>query len=318
MDRKVKAAAFSILSNSVLVVLKLAVGIATGAVSVISEAAHSALDLFASVIAFASVRASGRPADKEHPFGHGKIENLSGVIEAILIFIAAAWIVFEASKKLINPSPAIDLHWGLIVMGISVVANTLISRYLFRVAKETDSIALEADAHHLSTDVWTSLGVFAGLGIIETLEAFNVEWAHHLDPLVALAVAAMIIKVSFSLTWKAAAPLLDVQLPDCEVNELKALVMASDTVRGYHKFRSRKSGPYREIDYHLIVPADMPITDAHTVAEHIEDRMRDRYPGTHVVTHIEPDTADIITEPNTVLKVETPPAKADQETGNTV
>ncbi len=302
MDRKSKAAALSILSNSILVALKLIVGIASGAVSIISEAAHSALDLFASIIAFASVRASGRPADKEHPFGHGKIENFSGMIEAVLILVAAAWITIESIKKIMRPEPLTDVHWGLVVMGVSVVANTLISRYLFRVARDTDSIALEADAHHLSTDVWTSIGVFVGLGLIQVLRAFGAEWADHVDPIVALLVAAMIVRVAISLTCKSAAPLLDVGLPDEEVVELRQLVLQTPSIVGLHKFRTRKSGPFREVDYHLIVPCGMPVEQAHDIAENIEDEMRRRFPGMHVVTHIEPDTADTIHEPDTEIR----------------
>lgn len=302
MNRKTKAAALSIASNSILVASKLFVGMMTLSVSIISEAAHSALDLFAAIIAFMSVRASGQPADREHPFGHGKIENLSGVIEAILIFVAAAWIILEAVKKLLHPEPVRAVYWGLLVMGMSVVANTLISRYLFKVARETDSIALEADGHHLSTDVWTSVGVFAGLGLIEILRFFQVSWAHVIDPIVALCVAAMIIRVSLWLTWKAAGPLLDVRLPDEELVELREMVMRTPRIIGYHKLRTRKSGPYREIDFHLIVPGNMAVDEAHAIAENIEDQMRDRFPNTHVVTHIEPDTKETVSEPDTEIK----------------
>lgn len=296
LDRKVLAAGLSIVSNSVLVAAKLAVGLMSGSVSVISEAAHSGLDLFASVIAFLSVKVSGRPADREHPFGHGKVENLSGAFEAVLILLAAIFIIHESVDKLRNPRPLETLESGLAVMGLSVLANTLISRYLFKVAGETDSIALEADGHHLSTDVWTSLGVFAGLGLIKLT-----GW-HVVDPIVAIGVALMIMRVAFSLTWKAAGPLIDETLPASELGELTDMVMRNPRIVGYHKLRTRKSGPFREIDYHLIVPGDITVEEAHAIAERIEDEMRQRYPGTHVVTHIEPDTADTIDEPGTHVK----------------
>jgi cation diffusion facilitator family transporter len=296
MDRRIFAAALSVASNSVLVIAKFVVGLATGSVSVISEAAHSGLDLFAAVIAYFSVKVCRKPADHEHPFGHGKVENLSGAVEAFLILIAAIFIIHESLNKLRHPSPVDAPEWGLIVMAMSVVANTLVSRFLFRVAKETDSIALEADAHHLSTDVWTSLGVFAGLGIIRLT-----GW-HIVDPIVAIIVALMIIRVAFSLTWKATGSLLDQKLPDGEVGELTEMVMSNPQVVGYHKLRTRKSGPYREIDYHLIVPGEITVEEAHEIAERIEDEMRRRYPGTHVVTHIEPDTEDTIGEPGTQIK----------------
>ena len=296
MDRKVLAAGLSIASNSVLVAAKLVVGLMSGSVSVISEAAHSGLDLFASVIAFLSVKVSGRPADREHPFGHGKVENLSGAFEAVLILLAAIFIIHESVDKLRNPRAVETLESGLVVMGLSVLANTLISRYLFKVAVETDSIALEADGHHLSTDVWTSLGVFAGLGLIKLT-----GW-HVVDPIVAIGVALMIMRVAFSLTWKAAGPLIDETLPASELGELTDMVMRNPRIVGYHKLRTRKSGPFREIDYHLIVPGDITVEEAHAIAERIEDEMRERYPGTHVVTHIEPDTADTIDEPGTHVK----------------
>lgn len=296
MDPKVKAATLSVVSNSSLVAMKLAVGLATGSISILSEAAHSALDLFAAIIAFLSVRASGRPADKEHPFGHGKIENLSGAIEAVLILFAAILIIHESADRLRHPGRIETIGAGILVMGISAIANALISRYLFKVAHRTDSIALEADAQHLSADVWTSVGVFAGLGFIQIT-----GW-HVLDPVVAILVALMIMRVAFTLTWKAAGPLLDVRLPDEEVKELENIVMRTPGIVGFHKLRTRKAGSCREIDYHLIVPADMPVVSAHAMAEDIEDKMRDRFPRTTVVTHIEPDTDDTISEPDTAMK----------------
>lgn len=284
---KVLAATVSVASNTTLVALKLLVGLMTGSVSIISEAAHSALDLFAAVIAFFSVRESGRPADKEHPYGHGKIENLSGAIEAMLILLAAMFIIHEAIDKLKHPEDVRDPMLGLYVMAISVVLNVVVSKYLFRVARQSDSIALEADAQHLSTDVWTSLGVFAGMGLIK------LTGLHILDPLVAIAVALMIVRVAFSLTWKAAAPLLDTRLPDDEISELEDIVMNTPGVRSYHKLRTRKAGPYRQVDFHVIVPASMPVREAHSIAERIEEEMRRRFPDAQVVSHIEPDTEDM-------------------------
>lgn len=283
MNPRTLAAGLSVASNTALVIIKLVVGVMTGSVSIISEAAHSALDLFAALIAFFSVRESGRPADKEHPYGHGKIENLSGAVEAMLILLAAMFILHEAIDKLKYPQEVKNPVLGLYVIGISVVINILVSKHLFRVAERTDSIALEADAHHLSTDVWTSIGVFVGLGLIKIT-----GW-HILDPLVAIAVALMIIRVAFSLTWKAAAPLLDTQLPDEEIGELGEIVMNTPGVRSYHKLRTRKAGPYRQVDFHLIVPAGMPVHEAHAIAERIERDIRDRFPDAYVVTHIEPD-----------------------------
>ncbi|HWR68754.1 MAG TPA: cation diffusion facilitator family transporter, partial [Desulfomonilia bacterium] len=163
---KIAVARLSVISNSVLILAKIAVGTLTGSVSIISEAAHSAVDLLASVIAFFSVKNSGKPADRDHPFGHGKIENISGTVEAILIFMAAGWIIFEAMKRFSHPRPVEALGWGVGVMLFSCVVNIVVSRMLFTVGERTDSVALKADAWHLRTDVYTSAGVMVGLLVI--------------------------------------------------------------------------------------------------------------------------------------------------------
>lgn len=295
MRTKQGAAALSILSNSVLVAMKLVVGILSGSVSVISEAAHSAIDLGASVLAFFSVRAADVPADEEHPFGHGKIENISGVVEAVLIFIAAAYIIFVALKRLpsaVRGEVELEPGLGIVVMLISVVANYLISGWLFKIARETDSVALEADGHHLRTDVWTSVGVFAGLGIIQILLLFGVKQAAVLDPIIALAVAGLIIKVAYSLTRSAGAPLVDVRLPRQEVERVVDLLLSDERIVGFHKLRTRKAGAERHIDVHIIVPEQLSIREAHELAEEIEDKIRGELCHAHVITHVEPDTEE--------------------------
>jgi cation diffusion facilitator family transporter len=158
MNAKVKVAQLSIISNTLLIILKLAAGILSGSVSIISEAIHSSMDLIASVIAFFSVKVSDNPPDSRHPYGHGKVENISGVIEALLIFAAAIWIIFEAVKKLFGEKIELDsIALGSLVMIVSAIVNIFVSRRLYKVAHETNSVALEADALHLKTDVFTSL-----------------------------------------------------------------------------------------------------------------------------------------------------------------
>src|SRR3989304_4174382 len=164
--RKSRAAMISVISNTALVLMKLIVGLLIGSVSVISEAIHSGFDLLAAVIALFSVRTSSRPADSDHPFGHGKIENVSGAIEALLIFLAAGWIIFEAVKKFLYSEPMEAANWGVGVMFISAITNIFVSQMLFKVGKETDSVALQADAWHLRTDVYTSAGVMVGLATV--------------------------------------------------------------------------------------------------------------------------------------------------------
>ena len=186
MKVKVRIARLSVISNTVLIIMKLAVGLISGSVSIISEAIHSTMDLLAAIIAFFTVRVSDTPPDAKHPYGHGKYENISGVIEAILIFIAAVWIVFEAIKKIIHPGEIESIGFGSLVMFISAIINTLVSRQLYKVARKTNSLALEADALHLKTDVITSLGVGLGLLLIW------ITGLTYLDPVVAILVALLI------------------------------------------------------------------------------------------------------------------------------
>lgn len=288
--RKAGVAALSILSNAILVVLKLLVGVLTGSVSILSEAIHSAVDLVASVIAFLSVRTSAKPADARHPFGHGKYENLSGAIEALLIFIAAIWIIYEAIHKLIAPQPLEKAGIGVTIMLVSALANWMISRRLFKIGRETDSIALQADAWHLRTDVYTSLGVMAGLGIIWAgywlVPNVNLNWV---DPVAALCVAVLILKAAWDLTSESVKDLLDARLPDDEeawiINHVKEL---HPLVQGLHDLRTRKGGAMRFVEFHLIVPEKLTVAEAHEISDHIEDAITARYPSTHVTIHIEP------------------------------
>jgi len=157
-EKKVKAARISILSNSLLVGIKLTVGIFMGSVAVLSEAIHSGLDLLAAIIAFYAVGKSGKPADERHPYGHGKWENVSGVVEALLILAAAIYIIYEAAQRLMGQAEIEHLGLGSVVMAISALVNWFVSRYLFGVARQTRSVALEADAWHLQADVYTSIG----------------------------------------------------------------------------------------------------------------------------------------------------------------
>ncbi|HHW41566.1 MAG TPA: cation transporter [Syntrophomonadaceae bacterium] len=276
-------AQLSVLSNTLLVLFKLVVGIAINSVSVISEAIHSGLDLLAALLALFAVRQSGKPPDEQHQYGHGKIENISGVIEAILIFIAAIWIIREAVHKLLVGARVETPVWGLIVMAFSGVVNYVISTMLMKTAKATDSVALEADAWHLRTDVYTSLGVAAGL-ILLLLTGYQI-----LDPLIAIAVALLIIKASFDLTVKAFFPLIDTSLPSDEEEIIKQIIddYGSQYI-SFHKLRTRKAGSERHIDLHLVVPETRTIAVSHELCDDIEKAVKDRFPGSHVLIHVEP------------------------------
>ncbi len=287
---KTRAAAVSVASNSFLVVAKVVVGLLIGSVSVISEAIHSGVDLLAAIIAFFAVRTSNKPADEDHPFGHGKIENISGTVEALLIFFAAGWIIYEAIHKLLNPAPMESVNWGVLVMAASATMNFLVSRMLFRVGKATDSPALQADAWHLRTDVWTSAGVMCGLVVIEVgrllFPTVNLQWV---DPVAAITVALLIIKAAFDLTVQSGRDLLDARLSPEEEKWIHDTIIAhSPPVCGFHRLRTRKAGSSRFVEFHLLVFGETTVEDSHEVAEDISSHIHKQYPGTAVTVHVEP------------------------------
>lgn len=286
MSSKSGAAAISVLSNLLLVVAKLVVGFATGSVSVISEAVHSGMDLAAAVIALTAVRVSARPADTGHSYGHGKAENFSGAIEAVLIFAAAAWIIYEAAHRIAAGGGRLEsLNLGLVVMGLSVVMNFFVSRNLLKVAARTDSIALEADARHLTTDMATSAGVFIGLLAVQLT---GLDW---LDPVIAVLIALIIMRTAFDLTRRSVVDLLDQSLPPTERMAIISVINEySEQVLEFHSMRTRKSGAERYVDLHLVVDRRESLVRAHEICTEIEDRIKARLPGCDVVIHIEPDT----------------------------
>lgn len=283
----VAAARLSIVSNSLLTLLKLGVGLTSGSVSVLSEAAHSGTDLVASWIAYFSVRASARPADDEHPYGHGKIESISGLTEALLIFAAAGYIVFEAVRRMMVHGRPPEVGAGLIVMGASTLVNTGISAYLFRVAKRADSLALRADAEHLRTDVYTSLGVFIGLALVRATHLAV------LDAIAAICVACLIIGAAWRLSRSAIEPLLDTRLPAVDVAVITSILDRDPRVMGYHKLRTRKSGAARHVDAHILVDDQMSLVEAHDLTEQLEDEVRRRLPNAEVTLHTEPYRAEL-------------------------
>ena len=287
MSEKTKTARLSIYSNSILIVLNLAVGLISGSISIISEAIHTIIDLMASIMAYFSVKISDNPADTEHPYGHGKYENVSGVVEALLIFVASGWIIYHAIVRLTSPEQIVDhngLTLGFIVMIISALVNLFVSRKLYRVAKKTDSVALKADALHLSTHVYTSLGVGFSLLLI-----YFTDW-HFLDPVAAIVVASYILKEAFEILIEAFKPLTDNALPEEEQALLKNIIMKYTVGNeGFHMFRSRKAGSNRELDFHLEVPGNMTVTDSHKLCDEIENELKQVLPNLQITIHVEPE-----------------------------
>ncbi|MDP6782800.1 MAG: cation diffusion facilitator family transporter [Dehalococcoidia bacterium] len=280
---KTRAAAVSIASNSILILVKIAVGLAMGSISVVAEGLHSMLDLVAAIIAFFGIRIASRPPDTTHPFGHGKAESVSASIEGGLIFLAAAIIVVEAGRRIRGGLSLELLEVGMGVMLLSVVVNITVSRYLFRVARRTDSVALEADAWHLTTDVYTSLGVLVGLGVVR-LTGFYL-----LDPLIAIGVAGLIVKAAWDVTRRSWAGLLDERLPADEESIIAVAIMEHGReMVGFHELRTRKSGNMRYIDLHLVLDKRATLEQAHNLCDHLEVDISTRLPNAVVNIHCEP------------------------------
>jgi len=281
MSVKTSIARLSVFSNTLLIVMKLIVGIISGSVSIISEAIHSSMDLVAAVIAFFAVKVSDNPPDSKHPYGHGKVENISGVIEGVLILVAAALIIVEAIKKLLGDPLELESIWiGSLVMFVSAAINAYVSRRLYKVARETNSVALEADALHLKTDVYTSLGVGIGLGLIIVT---GIKW---FDPVIAILVALFIIKESYNLISRAFSPLLDTAWGEFEIEDLERRLNNLEV--NYHDLRTRVAGNYRFIDIHVEIPESESVGNAHNYCDKIEEALKNAYSNLTVTIHVEP------------------------------
>ncbi|EUJ31363.1 cation efflux family protein [Listeria floridensis FSL S10-1187] len=280
----------SVISNFVIVVLKLIVGFLTGSVAVISEAVHSSMDLFASIITFFSLRISGRPADEDHPYGHGKAENIAGTIETLLIFVAGIWIIFESVDKFFNPHEIKLPMLGIGVMVFGALVNIIISRVIKRAAEKANSVAMKSNALHLYTDVFTSLGIAFSLLLVHLT-----GW-QFLDPIIAILTAIYIMFEAYKLLKESFPPLMDRRLSWKEEEEIKRIITAhSQEFIEFHDFRSRRAGAEEYIDFHLVVPSDMTIETAHSLCDKIEAEICGFYSRAQVLIHLEPEEERIYT-----------------------
>jgi cation diffusion facilitator family transporter len=289
---KQRAASLSVASNVSLLILKLLVGVFTRSLSVLAEAAHSANDLAAAVIAWTAVRQSVEPADESHPFGHGKFESVASFVEALLILVAAVSIIYAALGRITRGAPELGRPLlGASVMAASVLVNMIVSARLFRVAKKTASPALEADAWHLSSDVYSSLAVLIALAGVAVGQKWNLPWLRLLDPVGAVGVAAFLFLVSGSLLRGALRHLTDASLPQDEIAQIDRLLQQHyPQFLGYHRLRARHSGPEHHIDLHLVVPPNLSVQEAHALCDHLETDIRDLLPRAHLLIHVEPPT----------------------------
>ncbi len=280
-------AATSVVAAVALTGMKLGVGLATGSLGILSEALHSALDLVAALVTLFAVRASSRPADSRHPFGHGKVENLSALFETVLLLLTCGWIVNEAVQRLAGGDVKVQATvWAFVVMGISIVVDVSRSRALMAVARRTGSQALEADALHFSTDVWSSSVVILGLVAVRLAPALEAPWLVHADAVAALGVAAIVVWVSFRLGRRTVADLLD-EVPPGVGDQVEEAARVSGVLE-VGRVRVRRSGAEHFVDLTLSVEPGITLERAHLLADRVEQAVRERLPGADVLVHLEP------------------------------
>lgn len=285
------AALSSVIAAIFLTSMKLVVGVLTGSLGILSEAAHSGLDLVAALVTFFAVRISDKPADEEHQFGHGKVENLSALVETLLLFITCAWIIYEAVNRLFFKSVEIEASiWAFAVMGISIAVDFSRSRMLMRAAKAHNSQALEADALHFSTDIWSSSVVILGLTLVRIGEMTGVAWLSKADAVAAMGVAGIVIVVSARLGQRAIAALID-----SAPNGIKPLILDAvrqvPGVREVSGIRLRQSGPSTFVELVIAVAKDISVEESHRIATAVEETVLQHIPQADVIVHVETATA---------------------------
>jgi len=281
------AAKLSLIVVIGLIVLKVAVGVVTGSISIFAQATDSFLDLFAIAITFFAVIAATKPADREHHFGHGKVEDVAAVVQAVLIFTASGLIIYSAVRRIITGAPLELTEAGIGVMLVSIIASIFLSRYLLKVSRATDSIALEAGARNIAADVYSAAGVLVGLVVIR-FTGLSI-----IDPIIALLVALFILKVAYDVLRKSFGGLIDVSLPEAEETVIRVAIKEHvGELVDFHALRTRKAGRQRYIDLHLVMPKDISVADAHRMCDHLEQDIKSKLKYASLTIHVEPCTEE--------------------------
>jgi len=286
---KNNAALSSVIAAVGLTTFKIIVGVLTGSLGILAEAAHSGLDLVAAMVTLFAVRVSGRIPDEEHTYGHGKVENLSALFETLLLLATSVWIIYEAIQRLFFKSVQVEISiWAFLVMAASIVIDFTRSRILYAAARKHNSQALEADALHFSTDIWSSTVVIVGLVLVKISELLpNLSFLHKADAVAALGVALIVIYVSFQLGMRTIQALLD-SSPKGSEEKIKQIAESVEGVADCHRVRVRVSGPVLFADIHVRLDGNMTVNQAHEKTLLIQQKVREAYPMMDVVVHPEP------------------------------
>jgi cation diffusion facilitator family transporter len=291
--RKARAAQLSIASNTVLIVLKLVAGAATGSIAIVTEAVHSSIDLLASFVAYFSVRKADEPADESHMYGHEKVENLASALEGVLILLGAGIIIFESVRRLNHPRGIESLGFGIVAVAVSMVVNLGVSTYISRQARSTDSPALDGDAAHLRTDALTSGGVLVALLVV------NATGSKALDPITALVVATIIVWSGIRIVSRSSRVLVDEALPEEELARVGGAIrdFGAPEVAGFHKLRARRAGSRRHVDLHVQFRPGTTLERAHALSHQLQGKIEERLDRADVLIHIEPEGPTAAVEP---------------------
>jgi len=266
-----------------LILLKIIAGWISGSISVFAQAADSLLDLFAGLVTFFAVRIATKPADEEHPFGHGKVEDMAGMVQGVLLFIAAGLIIYSSVQRIINKTPIELAEAGMVAMAVSMVASILLSRHLLKVSRATGSVVLEANARNITGDIYSTAAVLVGL-IGVRLTGLSI-----LDPIIAIGIAIYIAKIAYDAINKPLLGLVDASLPRSDQAVIKScLAEQGNQIVGFHELRTRRSGNQRYIDLHLVMAKGISLERAHQVCDLLEVDIRLKLPRTNVTIHVEP------------------------------
>jgi len=283
MDLASRAAGLSFSSNFTLMFLKLAVGLSTGSIAILSDALDSAEDTVASSFAFITVRLSARPADVEHPYGHGKAESLAAGGQALLIGGGGVFIMYQAVHRLMVGQADIVLGPGLGTMGLTALANLGVVLFVSRAARVTGSLALTSETRHLRANIVQAVAVIVGLAMV------GLTGRNLFDPLVALILAAYLLWTAFRIFQTALVQIMDVSLPARELDVIEDCVLRfRPEIAGYHHLRTRRSGRERYIELHVVVDPRKSVEEVHDVCDRIEEEVSRLLPGAVVTIHVEP------------------------------
>ncbi len=282
---KARAEKLAIAGAALLAALKLSTGLAINSIGLVSAAVDSLIDIAISSLNLLSIRLAESPADEGHPYGHGKIENLAGLAQGIVIALLGGGVVFEAARRYLRGSRPEHTEWGLAVLLASIVVSWLIARHLRRVGSRTDSVVLLADALHYATDVWTNGGILVALLL------FAWTGAALFDPLVAAVIGGIILMSAYRILARSVSDLMDAAIPAEEQREIERLIHRHRFVVSFHDLRTRRAGSQRQLDFSVVLCRHLPLGEAHDLVDHVEKEIEATIPRSHVVVHAEPCAA---------------------------